>query len=74
MNDLHKFKGIQELLDEIIGPTTVVRESNSEVVWRLWDEAVKQLDEQSSMRIARASNPHCAGYPPAFLVDGSELK
>lgn len=74
MNDLQKFKGIQELLDEIIGPTTVVRESNSEIVWRLWDEAIKQLDEQSSMRIARTSNSHCAGYPPGFLVNWSELK
>jgi hypothetical protein len=69
-----KHKRIQELLDEILGPTTVVRESNSEIVWKLWDEAVTELDQQSTMR---AKRPHDLGrfvYPRNSLFDGSELK
>jgi hypothetical protein len=65
-----KYKRIQELLDERLGPSVVVRESDSEVVWRLWDEAVEQLSDEKP----RTVHHHSGVYPLSAFVDGSELK
>jgi len=43
-NDLKRYKRIQELLDEGKDPGYTIRESNSEIVWRIWDESVRAFD------------------------------
>lgn len=43
--ELSRYKQIQALLDaEDPAKMPVVRESNSEIAWRLWDEAVQSFD------------------------------
>ncbi len=65
-----KRQTIQELLDERLGPSTIVRESNSELVWRMWDEAVMQLSDGEP----RTVHHHSGGYPLSAFVNGDELK
>lgn len=67
---MNKYKRIQELLDERLGPPIIIRESNSEVVWRMWDEAVKQLSDG----IPRSSHDNRGDYPLNAFIPGDELK
>lgn len=68
-----KYKRIQELLDERLELKPIVRESNSEVVWRMWDEAVQSFDKPVSNGNPGPRNLGTLGYPLSSFVDGTEL-
>lgn len=65
-----RYKRIQELLDERLGPAVIVRESNSEIIWRMWDEAVEQISDGKP----RSSHDNPSDYPHSAFIDGGELK
>lgn len=65
MNDLKRYKRIQELLDEGKDPGFTVRESNSEIVWRLWDEAVETLDPKPRARAIPVDHSRFADCSPS---------
>jgi hypothetical protein len=67
---MNKYRRIQELLDERLGPPIIVRESNSEIVWRMWDDAVEALSDGKP----RPSDGNRGGYPLNAFIPGDELK
>lgn len=59
--ELSKYRQVQLLLDAPAPEQLpIVRESNSETVWRLWDEATQEFDRQFSVRSSRSD--HCHSY------------